>query len=108
MAREREERWRDGVSWPAFLASQRDTRAPVTDALLIVQRWLGHIPAEQIHVITVPPAGTGPAVLLGRFSDAFGIDTTKDATIAQQRYEISDLRRRLAESEADEYRVRVA
>ena len=68
---------RDGaVSWPAFLASQRGTRAPVTDALLIVQRWLAHIPAEQVHVITVPPAGTGPAVLLGRFSDALGIDTT--------------------------------
>ena len=67
---------RDGVSWPAFLASQRDTRAPITDALLIVQRWLAHIPAEQVHVITVPPAGTGPAVLLGRFSDALGIDTT--------------------------------
>ena len=32
----------------------------------------------------------------------------KDATIAQQRYEISDLRRRLAESEADAYRLRVA
>jgi hypothetical protein len=32
----------------------------------------------------------------------------KDATIAQQRYEITDLRRRLAESEADAYRLRVA
>jgi hypothetical protein len=67
----------DGASsWPAFLASQRDARAPVTDALLIVQRWLAHIPAEQIHVITVPPTGTDPAVLLGRFSHALGIDTT--------------------------------
>jgi outer membrane protein TolC len=34
--------------------------------------------------------------------------TAKDATIAQQRYEITDLRRRLAESEADAYRLRVA
>ena len=32
----------------------------------------------------------------------------KDATIAQQRYEITDLRRRLAASEADAYRLRVA
>ncbi len=32
----------------------------------------------------------------------------KDATIAQQRYEITDLRRRLAESEADAYRLRIA
>lgn len=67
---------RDGVSWPAFLALQRDTRAPITDALLIVQRWLTHIPAEQIHVITVPPASSAPAELLSRFSDALGIDTT--------------------------------
>ena len=67
---------RDGVSWPDFLALQRETHAPVTDALLIVRRWLAHIPAEQVHVVTVPPAGTGPAVLLGRFSDVLGIDTT--------------------------------
>jgi len=33
---------------------------------------------------------------------------TKDATITQQRYEITDLRRRLADSEADAYRLRVA
>jgi hypothetical protein len=67
---------RDGVSWPDFLASQRDTRAPITDALLIVQRWLAHLPAEQIHVVTVPRAGTDPTVLLGRFSEALGIETT--------------------------------
>jgi hypothetical protein len=68
---------RDGrQSWPAFLASQRATRVPVTDALLIVQRWLAHIPAEQVHVVTVPPAGTDPAVLLGRFSAALRIDAT--------------------------------
>jgi hypothetical protein len=72
----------DGVKWPHFLASQRHTRAPVTDALLITQRWLAHVPAEQIHVITVPPAGTDPAVLLGRFSDALGIDTTSWPTTA--------------------------
>lgn len=67
---------RDGVSWPDFLASQRDTRAPTTDVLLIVERWLAHLPAEQIHVVTVPPAGTSPEVLLGRFSRALGIDTS--------------------------------
>jgi hypothetical protein len=32
----------------------------------------------------------------------------KDATIAQQRYEITDLRRRLAEREADAYRLCVS
>jgi hypothetical protein len=65
-----------GVSWPDFLASQRDMGAPVTDALLIVQRWLAHVSAEQVHVVTVPPAGAAPGVLLGRFADALGVDTS--------------------------------
>jgi hypothetical protein len=63
------------LSWPAFLASQRATRAPFTDSVLIVERWLAHIPAERAHVVTVPVAGTDPAVLLSRFSDALGIET---------------------------------
>lgn len=67
---------RDGVSWPEFLAQQRTTAASRTDALLIVQRWLAHLPTERVHVVTVPPAGTDPALLLSRFCDALGVDTT--------------------------------
>jgi hypothetical protein len=97
---------RDGAdSWSVFLASQRGTGAPVTDALLIVQRWLAHIPAEQVHVITVPPAGTGPAVLLGRFSDALGVDTTSwPAEVAARNVSIdmvqAELVRRLNQTSA--------
>jgi hypothetical protein len=65
-----------GVSWPDFLAYQRETGASMTDALRIVKRWLAHLPAEQVHVATVPPAGTARGILLGRFSQALGVDTT--------------------------------
>jgi Aminotransferase class-III len=40
------------------------------------RRWLDHLPAEQIHVVAVPPGGVDPAVLLGRFAQALGVDTT--------------------------------
>lgn len=65
-----------GVRWPLYLALQRQSRAAVTDTLLIVQRWLTHVPAERIHVVTVPPAGATPAVLLSRFADVLGIETS--------------------------------
>jgi Sulfotransferase domain len=70
----------EGVSWPDFVALQRGSRAQITDSLLIVQRWLAHIPSDHIHVVTVPPARRDPSVLLRRFSDALGIDTTSWST----------------------------
>jgi hypothetical protein len=66
----------DRFSWSEFLTFQRDTGALETDALLVVRRWLAHLPAGRIHIVTVPPVGTDPAVLLGRVADALGIDTT--------------------------------
>ena len=63
------------VSWLDFLASQRHSRAPITDALLIVERWLPYLQPDQIHVVTVPRASTSHTVLLGRFSEALGVDT---------------------------------
>jgi hypothetical protein len=65
--------------WAEYLDRQRETRAPQTDALLIVGRWLAHVPPEQVHIVTVPPAGSAPAVLLGRFSEALGLDTASGA-----------------------------
>ncbi len=62
------------ISWPDFLAAEQKTGSPVTDASLIVQRWLAHVPPAQIHVVTVPPRGADPEVLLDRFADALGID----------------------------------
>jgi hypothetical protein len=65
------------ISWTDFVAEQRATAAPVTDASSIVQRWLRHVPASGIHVVTVPPRGADPGVLLSRFAAATGIDVSR-------------------------------
>jgi hypothetical protein len=64
------------ITWSDFLTAERDTGSPVTDASLIVHRWLAHVPPAQIHVVTVPPQGGEPQVLLDRFAVALGIDTS--------------------------------
>ncbi len=64
------------ISWPDFLASERKTGSPVTDASLIVHRWLAYVPPAPIHVVTVPPRSADPGVLLHRFAAALGIDTS--------------------------------
>ena len=40
----------------------------------ILARWGADIPPERVHVITVPPPGSGPDVLWSRFSRAFELD----------------------------------
>jgi hypothetical protein len=64
------------VTWPDYLAAERDCGAPTSDASLIIARWRRHVPAARIHVITVPPPGAGRRLLLDRFAAATGIDTT--------------------------------
>jgi hypothetical protein len=64
------------MTWPDFLAFERKTGSPVTDAALIVHRWLAHVPPTHIHVVTVPPRSADPGVLLGRFAAALGVDTS--------------------------------
>ncbi|WP_248580883.1 hypothetical protein [Nocardioides sp. InS609-2] len=59
-----------------FVVAECETRSPWTDASLIVDRWLAHVPPTRIHVVTVPPRGAEPTVLLGRFARALGIETT--------------------------------
>lgn len=39
------------------------------------ERWLAHVPPARVHVVTVLPASSGVAVLVGRFSEALGVDT---------------------------------
>jgi hypothetical protein len=40
----------------------------------ILNRWGHELPPEQIHLVTVPPAGGPPQLLWKRFSVAFGLD----------------------------------
>ena len=63
-------------AWPEFLAAQRQERAPWTDSAEIVRRWSNHLPTSSVHVVTVPPGGTAPSVLLGRFAEAVDIDVS--------------------------------
>lgn len=74
---------RSTISYEAFLAQlaapDRTGRVAswfwsVQEIPDILDRWAADLPAEQVHVITVPPPG-GPADLLWqRFSAAFGLD----------------------------------
>ena len=46
----------------------------VHDTMAILELWSRFLPAERIHVITMPPPGTGPGVLWERFAGLLGID----------------------------------
>ncbi len=62
------------ISWPQYLEEQLQSGAPWTDASLIVNRWLKHVPGERIHVVTVPPPGADRNLLLRRFAGVIGVD----------------------------------
>lgn len=40
----------------------------------VLARWATDLPPERVHVITAPPPGSAPDVLLMRLEEAFGID----------------------------------
>jgi hypothetical protein len=44
------------------------------DVADIATRWLGSLPADRLHLVTVPPPGSPPGTLLERFSRAISID----------------------------------
>jgi hypothetical protein len=64
------------INWPDFLEQQRMAGAPLTDASLIVRRWLRHLPASHIDVVTVPSRDADRNLLLRRFAEVIGIDIT--------------------------------
>lgn len=62
------------MSWPDFLRAEREMGSPWTDASAIVGRWLRHVPAARIHVVTVPHRGAARRILLDRFASVVAID----------------------------------
>ncbi len=44
------------------------------DAPAVLARWGEHLPAERLHVVTVPPSGSAPTLLLERFARVLGVD----------------------------------
>ena len=47
---------------------------PLHDWPEILDRWSRNLPAEQVHVVTLPPSGADPGLLWTRFADVLGID----------------------------------
>jgi hypothetical protein len=73
---------RSGLSYRAFLAEiqnpAREGRvAPwfwgVQEVPDILRRWGAEVPAERVHLVTVPAPGGPPGLLWERFCEAFGI-----------------------------------
>jgi hypothetical protein len=44
------------------------------DVPAILDRWSKHVPAERVHLITVPPAGSLPSLLWQRFAMVLGLE----------------------------------
>jgi hypothetical protein len=44
------------------------------DLPAVLARWTTAVPPERVHVVTVPPSGTDPAVLLSRFCQVLQVD----------------------------------
>lgn len=71
---------RSAVTLEEFVASLRsDTDRSswfwqVQDFASVVDRWRGDLPAERVHVVTVPPAGSSPGLLWDRFAGLLGLD----------------------------------
>ncbi len=74
-------------TWREFAASIRDpgqrTVSPARafwarqDLPVICELWESAVPAERIHVVTVPPSGSSPDELMRRFSSVVGFDPAK-------------------------------
>ena len=56
------------------------------DAADIADRWRQDLPPDRIHVVTVPPSGTDPDVLLDRFASVLGVDA---ATLTPERERVN-------------------
>ncbi len=46
------------------------------DAAAVLGRWGKHLPVAHLHVLTVPPSGSPPALLWQRFCTVLGIEAT--------------------------------
>ena len=47
------------------------------DAPTVLARWSQAVPPDRIHVVTVPPSGSSPTLLLERFCRVLGVDASR-------------------------------
>ena len=71
---------RSAVTLEEFVASLRADTArtswfwQVQDFASVVERWRADLPADRVHVVTVPPSGSSPGLLWDRFAGLLGLD----------------------------------
>ncbi|MDZ5621230.1 hypothetical protein [Nocardioides bizhenqiangii] len=71
---------RSAATFDAFIREVRDDAArtswfwQVQDYAGVLERWGAGLPADQVHVVTVPPAGADPTILWERFAGLLGVD----------------------------------
>jgi len=67
-----------GTSLDDFVAGLTDPNAKwswrTLDPAVVLPEWAAHVPAERIHVVTVPPSGSARDLLWRRYAAAVGFD----------------------------------
>jgi len=65
------------------------------DPAEVLSRWAPHVPAERLHVVTIPPRGAPSDVLWHRFAEACAIDAgwcSTEVTFARQSLSVEGAR----------------
>ncbi|HET8560305.1 MAG TPA: hypothetical protein VFL69_07285 [Marmoricola sp.] len=91
--------WQENVkhrrtkSYADFLADLRDPSRPdpvsqwfwgVQEVPDVLGRWAASLPADRVHVVTVPPSGSDPGELWRRFARVFALDARAIAPSAER------------------------
>ena len=59
----------------------------VQDTFDVAERWRGDLPPDRVHIVTTPPAGSAPTLLLERFCSVLGVDPATVSTDQSRRNE---------------------
>jgi len=69
------------VGWHDYLDTVERGQGPVAKRfwnnqglVKVLDRWSAVVPSERIHVVTVPPSGAPPTLLLERYCEVLGVD----------------------------------
>jgi len=81
------------------------------DVSAILERWSGQVPAERIHLVTVPPQGSPQGALLERYCRVLGVDPGRlDRDVERSNESVgrvqAELLRRVNARLAPEFRTR--
>ncbi len=87
-------RWQEGIknggtaTWAQFqerIAGNPAHLRKMTRAMSTLETWAAAMPAERIHVVTVPPPSAPRTLLFERFCEALGVDPTRLETFEAAR-----------------------